>query len=112
MYTQKSTTPILALKLSVSAIITPGGLPHSVKTVLSTSPHIWIYGTASYFAKISKNSYRNRKSIEMTIFGLIFFKLFYVFFPEIYVYFLSISFIKTNIWDFCKINGTHIYLAG
>ncbi len=25
---QKSTTPILALKLSVSAIITPGGLPH------------------------------------------------------------------------------------
>ena len=27
-YTQKSTTPILALKLSVSAIITPGGLPH------------------------------------------------------------------------------------
>ncbi len=26
-YTQKSTTPILALKLSVSAVITPGGLP-------------------------------------------------------------------------------------
>ncbi len=26
-YTQKSTKPILALKLSVSAIITPGGLP-------------------------------------------------------------------------------------
>ncbi len=26
-YTQKTTTPILALKLSVSAIITPGGLP-------------------------------------------------------------------------------------
>ena len=29
-YTQKSTTPILALKLSVSAIITPGGLPHYI----------------------------------------------------------------------------------
>ena len=28
-FTQKSTTPILALKLSVSATITPGGLPHS-----------------------------------------------------------------------------------
>ncbi len=28
-YTQKSTKPILALKLSVSAIITPGGLPQS-----------------------------------------------------------------------------------
>ncbi len=27
-YTQKSTKPILALKLSVSATITPGGLPH------------------------------------------------------------------------------------
>ncbi len=29
-YTQKSTTPILALKLSVSAIITPGGLPQHI----------------------------------------------------------------------------------
>ncbi len=32
-YTQKSTTPILALKLSVSAIITPGGLPHHLCSV-------------------------------------------------------------------------------
>ncbi len=34
-YTQKSTTPILALKLSVSAIITPGGLPHNPWRVIS-----------------------------------------------------------------------------
>ncbi len=32
-YTQKSTTPILALKLSVSATITPGGLPHMLQVL-------------------------------------------------------------------------------
>ncbi len=34
--TQKSTKPILALKLSVSAIITPGGLPHSLHALLAS----------------------------------------------------------------------------
>ncbi len=31
---QKSTKPILALKLSVSATITPGGLPHNLHILL------------------------------------------------------------------------------
>ncbi len=37
--TQKSTTPILALKLSVSAIITPGGLPQFADTNMGHKGH-------------------------------------------------------------------------
>ena len=41
-FTQKSTTPILALKLSVSATITPGGLPHDYVQCFTSITHHWV----------------------------------------------------------------------